>query len=57
MLISMFDRYHPRASLRQNGSGYALTVSQRLRPLDLVVCEPIGLRADAPSSSLRRKLG
>ena len=26
MLISMSDRYHPRASLRQNAPGYALTL-------------------------------
>ena len=32
-------------------------VSQRLRPADLLVSEPIGFRAEAPSSSLRRRLG
>ena len=32
-------------------------VSQRLRPTDLLASEPLGFRAAAPSSSLRRRLG
>src|SRR5450631_4462399 len=32
-------------------------VSQRLRPADLVVSEPIGFRQAVPSSSLRRRFG
>src|SRR5271157_6117852 len=32
-------------------------VSQRLRPAVSVLADPLGLRAAAPSASLRRKLG
>src|SRR5271167_2265717 len=39
------------------GNTANLRVSHRLRPADLVVSEPIGIRPTVPSSSLRSRLG
>ena len=39
------------------GNTVNLRVSQRLRPTVSLLCEPVGFRPAAPSSSLRRRLG